>query len=102
MVEVDSMTDAMHDCEEECRESNMLVESNVRVKWNVVVDGRLPEVRDDVPGHCDQQDRVREHHSRGGTTCDGHTVASNATKASKLTLNRVICEERRKTGKLTW
>ena len=44
VVEVDTVTNTVHDCEEEGIESNDLVETDVRVEWNVVVEDGLPEV----------------------------------------------------------
>ena len=79
VVEVDAMPNAVHDSEKESSEGDNLVEGDVRVKRHEVVDGRLPQVGDHVPGHRDEKHRVGEHHGRGGTTCDCHTIASNTT-----------------------
>lgn len=63
VVEVNAMADAMCDGEQKGSEGNDLVEADVRIEWNVVVDDGLPQEGDEVTAHCEQQDRICEHHA---------------------------------------
>ena len=52
MVEIDTVTDAVHDGEEQSRESDDLVEGHGCIKGDVLVEGGLPEEGDEVSCHC--------------------------------------------------
>ena len=90
VVEVDTVTNTVHDREEQTVKSNNLVETNVRVERNVVVEDGLPEIGDEVASHCNQEDRVGEHHSRSSSTSDCHTITSDSPQTGMFSLHRVV------------
>ena len=55
VVEVDPVTDDVHEGEEETRQRHYLVEGDVGIKGHVVVQRCLTEVGDEVTGHGDQE-----------------------------------------------
>ena len=90
VVEVEAVTDAMHHREEETIEGNDLVEADVGVEGDVVVEDGLPEVGDEVASHCEQENGVSPHHSRGSSTSDGHTMTCDSPQTSMLSLNCIV------------
>lgn len=90
MVEVDAVSDSMHDGEEQSGECYDLVEGYGGIEGNVLVKGGLPEEGDEVPGHGQQQNGISPHHARGSTSSNCDTISSNTTQPSIFSLHRVI------------
>lgn len=79
VVEVDTMSNTMHDGEEQSSECYDLVEGHCSIEGDILVEGSLPEEGDEISGHSQQQDGVGPHHTRRSTTSNCNTVASNTT-----------------------
>ena len=90
VVEVDPVTDDVHEGEEETRQRHYLVEGDVGIKGHVVVQRCLAEVGDEVTGHGDQEYRVCPHHPRGSPPRDCHTVTSNPPQTTALRFDGVV------------
>ena len=90
VVEVDAMTNGVHDGEEQGSESNDLMGTDVGIEGDIVVEDGFSKVRDEVSGHGEEEDRVRPHHARGSTSSDGHSKTSNSPQARILSFYRVI------------
>ena len=90
VVEVKPVTNGVHDSEEESIEGNNLVGTDVRIEWNVVVEDCLPKMRNKVASHREEKDRVGPHHSRGSSTSDGHTMASNPSQTRMFSLHGIV------------
>ena len=87
MIEIDAVANAMTDSEGQSSQCHNFVETNVRVKRNVVVQHCFSEVGDKISCHGDKKNRIGEHHTRSSTTGDCHTISSNPSEACKLSLN---------------
>lgn len=75
VVEVDDVTDRVEEREEARRAGDDLVELDVSVKRNVLLDGELLELGEEVTRHRDEQQAVAEGEGSGGPTghSDAHT-----------------------------
>ena len=58
------------------------------VEWNVDVQERVAQERDEVTTHRHQHRRVREHHGAGGAASDRHAVAADTPQSRLLALYR--------------
>lgn len=63
VVEVDTVSNGVHDGEEQRGECYDLVEGYGSIKGDVLVEGGLPEEGDEVAGHRQQQNGVSPHHT---------------------------------------
>jgi len=80
MIEVDDVTDGVEQREKEGSESTDFMKLNVSIKRNVLLDGKLFELGEEVSRHGQQQEAVAERERRGGTTGDGDTDAHDVTQ----------------------
>ena len=55
VVEIDSVTNTVHNCEQQSCEGNNLVETDVGIEGNVVVEYCFTQVGNEVSRHCQQK-----------------------------------------------
>ena len=65
------------------------MESDIRIKRDVVVEDRLPQVGNEVAGHRQKEDSVDEHHRRASSTRDGETMTHDFSQTNVLSFNSV-------------
>ena len=90
VIEVNPVTNAVHDSgEESCHRYN-LVEANVGIKWDIIIEDGLTKIREEVSSHRNEKNRISPHHTRGSSTCNRHTITSNSSQSTKLSLHRIV------------
>jgi len=70
-------TDSFFTCKKDGPNCDVFVHFNCRIKRNKATEPSLSQISDSVPTHGDQKGRVGEHHCRGGSSSNRHSVASN-------------------------
>ena len=79
MVEVGEMTNSVEDGEEESGAGHDLVEDDVGVEGDVLVEGPLLHLGDQVPADCQQQQAVAEGERCSGASGDSDTNTHHMT-----------------------
>ena len=84
MIEVGEMTDGVEDGEEEGSAGHNLVEDDVGVEGDVLVEGPLLHLGDQVPAHSQQEETVAEGERGGCSSCDCYSNTHNVTQVSAI------------------
>lgn len=90
VVEVDDVTDGVEKWEEAGCARDDLVELDVSVERNVLLDGELLELGEEVTRHGDQQQAVAEGEGSGGPTSHSDTHAHDVPQVCVLCQERVV------------
>lgn len=90
VVEVDDVTDRVEKREEARGAGDDLVELDVSVERNVLLDGELLELGEEVTRHGDQQQAVAEGEGSSGPTSHSDTHPHDVPQVCVLCQERVV------------
>ena len=100
VVEVHQMSHGVQDGEEERSAGHDLVELDVGVYRDVLVDRVVLHERQDVAGHCQQEQGVAEGQGGGRPSCDGDPDPHHVAQVGVFRQETVVCGEGRRNGAL--
>ena len=92
VIEIDDMADGVHEREEEGRQGADLVKLNVGVQRDVLLNGKLLQLGQEVPGHGQQQQTVAEGERGGRSSGDGDAHAHDVAQIRVFGHERVVDE----------
>lgn len=91
VIEVDDVPDGVYDGKKEGRARYHFVERYVRVQRYVLLYGEVFELRQQVPGHGEQQQTVSERQRGRGPSGQGDAHAHYVPQVGVLGQKRIVC-----------
>ena len=92
VIKVDNVSDGVQQREEEGSQRADLVERNVRVQWNVLLDGELFHFGQEIPRHGQQQETVAEREGSSRSSRNGDSDAHDVAQIRVFGQERVVDE----------